>query len=297
MVESIVNMRELSKPATVLVEKISEAVGGLYKPFQIVRVAKAEAEAERIRTESQIQITDIHRRAMHRFLEEEAQKQLNMEGITQKALPLVKEEANPQKVEKDWISNFFDKCRIVSDEDMQTIWSRILAGEANSPGTFSKRTINLLADLEKSDAELFTNLCGFICEIDNDKYPLIFDLDNHIYIENGIKFSRLQHLENLGLAKVLKSYGSTFTATDLSRRTTVKYYGTMLQLILPKDVANDISVGKVLLTKAGQEIASVCASKPINGFYEHIYDRWAAAGYVPRTSEKHYRQAIPIDEL
>ncbi|MBI5966911.1 MAG: hypothetical protein HY882_03490, partial [Deltaproteobacteria bacterium] len=51
---------------------ISDAVGGLFKPYQIVRVAKAEAEAERIRAESQIQISDLQRRAFYRFLEEQA---------------------------------------------------------------------------------------------------------------------------------------------------------------------------------------------------------------------------------
>ena len=35
------NLGDLTKPATVLVEKISDAVGGLFKPWQIVRVANA----------------------------------------------------------------------------------------------------------------------------------------------------------------------------------------------------------------------------------------------------------------
>jgi hypothetical protein len=59
--KSIINLGDLSKPATVLIEKISDAVGGLFKPYQIVRVARAEAEAERIRGESQIEISDLQR--------------------------------------------------------------------------------------------------------------------------------------------------------------------------------------------------------------------------------------------
>src|SRR3972149_11234925 len=95
----------LSKPATVLIEKISDAVGGIFKPYQIVRVAKAEAEANRIQAESQIQITDLHRRAMHRFLEEEAKKQSNIEAITQSAIPLLEDKSSPQNVADDWITN------------------------------------------------------------------------------------------------------------------------------------------------------------------------------------------------
>ena len=39
---SIVNLGDLSKPATVLIEKISDAIGGIFKPYQIKRIAKAE---------------------------------------------------------------------------------------------------------------------------------------------------------------------------------------------------------------------------------------------------------------
>ncbi len=55
---SLISLGESSKPATVLVEKISEAVGGIFKPYQIVRVAEAAAQADRVRAESQIEISD-----------------------------------------------------------------------------------------------------------------------------------------------------------------------------------------------------------------------------------------------
>jgi Protein of unknown function (DUF2806) len=131
---SLINIGELSRPATVLVEKISDAVGGIFKPYQIVRVAKAEAQADRVRAEGQIEISALQRRAFHRFLEEEAKKQKNIEDITRKALPLLNPDSQPNEIENDWIVNFFDRCRLISDNDMQKLWSRVLAGEANSPG-------------------------------------------------------------------------------------------------------------------------------------------------------------------
>ena len=51
-----IGLGELTKPATLLIEKVSDTVGGLAKPYQIVQVAKAEAEARRIKVESEIQI-------------------------------------------------------------------------------------------------------------------------------------------------------------------------------------------------------------------------------------------------
>jgi hypothetical protein len=43
---SIVNIGDLTKPATVLIEMISDAIGGVARPWQILRVARAEAEAQ-----------------------------------------------------------------------------------------------------------------------------------------------------------------------------------------------------------------------------------------------------------
>ena len=165
--------------------------------WQIVRIAKAESEADQIRAQSQIQISDLQRRAMHRFFVEEGKKQSNIEEITAKSLLLLSEGSKPQNVEDDWITNFFDKSRIVSDEDMQNIWARVLAGEANMPGSFSRRTVNLLSDLEKRDAERFEKLCGFGWTIENQSpllFPLVFDVRDGIYLESGVSFGRLSDL-------------------------------------------------------------------------------------------------------
>ena len=132
---------------------------------------------------------------MHRFLEEEAKKQSNIEAITQNALPLLEDKSAPENVnDNDRVTNFFDKSRIVSDKEMQHLWSQVLAGEANNPGAFSKRTVNLLADLDKEDAILFIKLCGFGWMIGN-VCPLIFDVQASIYNDHNINFGSLSHLE------------------------------------------------------------------------------------------------------
>jgi len=117
--KSVVDLGELSKPATVLIERISDAVGGFFKPYQLRRVAKAEAEAALIQAQSQIEVTDLHRRAIHRFVQEEATKQQNMESIASQALPLLSETSSPEGVDNDWIVHFFEKCRSISDGELQ----------------------------------------------------------------------------------------------------------------------------------------------------------------------------------
>ena len=258
------NLGDLSKPANTLIEKISNATGVLYEPRQIKRVAKAKAEAASITAQSEIEITDLHRRAARRWIEEEATQQKNMEDITTKALPQLDENAKPDSMENDWIVNFFDKSRIVSDNEMQNLWSRVLAGEANSPGTYSKRTVNSLSDLDKTEALLFTQFCGFVWTCEN-LVPLVFNSGAEIYSRKGIGFEELSHLDSIGLVQFDNIAG--FKLLELSKSIVLHYYGKPLHLNLPKDAGNELAVGKVLLTRIGQELAPICGSKPVDGFW------------------------------
>ncbi|PSW58113.1 DUF2806 domain-containing protein [Photobacterium leiognathi] len=267
---SLVNLGKLSKPANTLIEKVSCAIGGVFEPWQIKRVAKAEAEASLIKAESEIKITDLHRRAMHRFVEEEAKRQENMEEITKKSIPHLDETSNPENMEDDWITNFFDKSRIVSDEEMQTIWANVLAGEANTPGSFSRRTVNLLSDLDKSDAELFQTLCKFGWSIGNFT-PLIFDSQAPIYNDLGINFSTLSHLDSLGLIQFNSLSG--FNRQGLPDKFTLAYCGLPLVLEM-KNGQNQLSIGQVLLSQAGLELAQVVRVPGVDGFYDYVKDQW-----------------------
>jgi|ERR1035437_743540 hypothetical protein len=268
---SLVNLGDLSKPADTLIKKVSKAVGGLFAPYQIKRIASAEAEAAIIRAQTEIQITDLHRRAMHRFIEEEAHRQKNIGDITAKAIPQLTDAAKPDGMEDDWVTNFFDKSRIVSDTQMQDLWSRVLAGEANAPGTYSKRTVNFLSDLDKSDADLFLQLCGFGWVIGN-VVPLVFDVQAHIYNAHRVTFSSLSHLESIGLIQYNELVG--FKRLRLPKRLVIHYYERPLQLEMAKDSDNELDLGKVLLTKIGQELAPICGSRPVNGFWEFVQNKW-----------------------
>jgi len=285
---SLINLGDLSKPADTLIKKVSKAVGGIFAPYQIKRVARAEAEAALIKAQTEIHITDLHRRAVHRFVEEEAKHQKNMEDITAKALPQLNDKADPLKVEDDWIANFFDKCRIVSDDEMQGLWSRILAGESNSPGTYSKRTVNFLSDLDKRDAEKFTHLCGFAWMIAGFR-PLIYDVHHAIYNNQGIDFYWLSHLESIGLIQFDNLGG--FRLLQLPKRFSLLYYGKPVCLEMPKDSDNEMQIGTVMLTRIGQELAPISGSKPVDGFLEYVTEKWRGFKYLPGNKTE---QAGPI---
>lgn len=266
---------DITKPVTVFIEKISDAIGGLSRPSQIRRVAKAEADAEIIREQTNIEISEIQRRAFNRFVTEEAKKQDNIESITEKAIPELDETANPQDMNDDWIMNFFDKCRIVSDSEMQFLWSKVLAGEANNPGSYSKRTVNLLGSFDKSDALLFSSLCGFIFMI-RQPYPLIFDTDALMYNEKYITFGGLTHLDDIGL--ITFNHITGYTLRNFSQEVQISYFGTILTLRFNKPENNELKIGKILPTQSGIELSQVCNPKPVDGFFDYCIEQFTKQG-------------------
>jgi len=269
---SLINLGDLSKPATVLIEKISDAIGGIFRPYQMKRIAKAETEAAKIRALADIEIKEIQQRALVRFVKEETKKQINIEEIVKKTISQLKDNARPQDIENDWITNFFEKCRLISDEEMQQLWSKVLAGEANNPGIYSKRTVNFISTLDKSDARLFTTFCSFIWVI-GDLVPLIYDPDNEIYTKNGVHFNALKHLDDIGLIRFDPLAG--FRRIKQPEEIQVFYYGQPVKLKFKNKENNSLGLGEALLSKVGQELVPITGSKPIPEFFDFIIEKWS----------------------
>lgn len=264
---SLINLGDLSKPATVLIEKVSNAIGVLYEPRRIRKKAKAEVDAEKIKVIGNIELTEIQQRGIERMIHQETRSQENIESIITQAASELPPEANPSDLDEDWIVHFFDKCKNVSNQDVQTLWSKLLAGEATVPGTYSRRTIDIIAAMDKKDAELFTRFCQFTLMF-HEPIPLVFNASDDIYTKNGITFTSLQHLDFIGLISfeaassyITQGYGSKFV---------IYYFGQPMIVTFPKDNANSIQLGNVMFTQAGKELVKICGAKKNEEFYEYV---------------------------
>jgi hypothetical protein len=274
------NLGELSKPMSDFINKIGHVIGEWWEPHQRVRLAKADAKADLIRAVGDIKVEAIKEladRAGKRIFYEELRNQDNMESIIDTALLAINEKAKPQDVQDDWIANFFDKCRLISDEEMQALWARILAGEANSPGKFSKKTVNLVANLDKSDAEAFTRLCGFGFWMSGIFEILVYNLGDDIYKNRGIHFDRVSLLESIGLVQHSPLTAYSFLA--LPSAGYVSYFDQKVWLEFPPGKKPELDVGHVLLTEVGRQLVSVCKSSPVDGFTEYVKEKWKGFGY------------------
>ena len=269
---ALINLGDLSKPATVLVEKVCGAVGVLFEPTRIKRQARAEAEAEKIKTLARIELKDIEQRALERFLHQEARKQENIESITAQAAASLPPAAKVEGLEEDWIAHFFEKCQSISDQEMQSLWSRLLAGEATTPGTYSKRTVDLVSTIDKKDAALFTRFSQFVWMI-GSPIPLIFDVEDEVYKGAGIHFADLKHLDAIGLISFESVSG--YIRKGFGKSAVVRYYGRPMLLEFPNEKDNQLQIGHALLTSTGRELVNICGAGPNQKFTEYVARKWA----------------------
>lgn len=266
---------KIVEPATELIQKIAAAIGGGFKPRHIRHVAEAQADAAIIKTRANIKISELNQRALTRFVMEESKKQSNIESITQKAIVDLNTSAHPHDIEDDWITNFFDKCRIISDEEMQVLWGKILAGESNSPGTYSKRTINSLGSFDKTDAQLFAKVCSYHLRINNNIVLFIdsrdLNADESIYHKNGLDFEAILHLSSIGLI-TFESAG--YRQTDFNKQIEIFCNRTKLRLEFKQPKANEFSHGNAVLTIMGKELAEVCHFEQIDEFMDYVISKF-----------------------
>lgn len=58
----------------------------------------------------------------------------------------------------DWATAFYDSAKGSSDEEIQVLWGKILAGEIAHHGKFYKRTLSILKNMESKEAKHFVEL-------------------------------------------------------------------------------------------------------------------------------------------
>lgn len=259
---------KLTKPVLLLIEKLASGAGILYEPIRIKRQAKAEVIAQETRALGELR-TGIARRGLERLVKEEARKQENIESITEKAIAAISPDASPDKMDDDWVANFSDKCRLTSDQEMQEMWAKILAGEANSPGSFSKRTVSLVATLSKMEASAFQDLCAFRLQAPAEIF--IYEESHPLYLTNGVSFKTLAMLASIGL--IVNQPVSGFAIKQVGPLPIGFCYCGEVAAVRLKG-AEAMSIGHIMLTPTGQELAKICRPRKIEGFMAYLVEKW-----------------------
>ncbi|WP_206483235.1 TIGR03899 family protein [Thalassotalea sp. G2M2-11] len=87
-------------------------------------------------------------------------KQQNLENIIQKAIPYCSSNEVTDRADQDWFNSFTALAEDISNNTMQELWAKILAGEIAAPGSFSLKSLSAFRNLSISEAKLLSKACA-----------------------------------------------------------------------------------------------------------------------------------------
>lgn len=154
----------------------------------------------------------------------------------------------------DWFMRFYEAVGNISDEEMQRVWAKILAGEVNMPGSFSLETLDVVRNLSKQDAELFTKICKH-CIQSSPQCLFLPNYDN--YLEKcGITFSDILRLDEIGLVNS-SGFISLVLTIDNEHPVSIINQGLIMLIAATNEKIKTGSINEYPFTRIGDEIATV----------------------------------------
>lgn len=278
----------LSQPLTKLVETVSCGIGKLYEPTHIRRLAKAKAEEIKVISntitdnlnlpvsyqngEIGIDVTDANglvQRAQNRFLFQQMKKQQNIEAVIANAYTELDKTdvVSNDLVDEDWISSFFDFVANVSNDQMQILWGKVLAGEIEKPDSFSIRTLDILRKMTQEDARCFASIVPFVLKCPGDKDASFYDFfipgnlgSNERLLEKcGITFPTIVRLDE---ARLVSANSMISVGSILQPGESVLLEGPSVAVNVKNICSNEVELyhSAYLLTAAGVELLSVVSA-------------------------------------
>jgi len=262
------------KPLEKLIEVISKGIGTIYKPRAIRKEAEAKAYEieliERAKSKALAEGKEIEAEAVDRIQErllyKELRKQANIDNISQIAAQQLSQEetVSEEQVDEDWTTRFFNIAEDVSDDEMQQLWGRILAGEVKQPKSYSLRTLELLKNLSKREAEVFSRASNFVITSYNS--PFLFrGKQNDILDKYNFSFEDKLLLIETGL---LQAESNISRQLKQNMADTLVYFhsGKFLVKALKKANTPENRIEIVRFTKIGEEILKLINPNPANGY-------------------------------
>ena len=183
----------------------------------------------------------------------------NVQSIVGQAIVQMPEQVPDTPVDHDWTARFFDNAKDVSDEEMQKLWAKLLAGEVESPGRASLRTLDILRNMTQKEAKLFARVVNYIF-VEANSSAWMFRGSNGVQAFPDISVDELYSLLEAGLIR--PGQQSRFSISNPDGYCYLFYAGKKILRVQAKEFgipAYDFSISGTQLAK--------CIEPTINAEY------------------------------
>ena len=273
-----------------LIETIADQIGLFLKPMHerrkalaekdaVVTIAQGQADVAEIQVKKALELEKLVARADEREARRQLRRQKNLEKIAVKAAHEIPASVSDKPVDQDWVSRFFEECQDVSNEEMQTIWGNILAGEVTKPGSFSFRTLLAVKLLCPEVAHLFTRLCSFVWQTREGMSPITFGRATKYF---DLTFDELLLLKQNSLIEHIPKgiFNEALPAPKIPGEIVEVHYSyhSRLHILRIPNGPRDIELGKALLTDIGRELVAISGATPIEDYRKAVVEDWRSFG-------------------
>ena len=159
-----------------------------------------------------------------------------------------------KEIEDDWLNVFARVAEDKSSDELQILFGKILAGEIMRPGSFSLRTIQIMATISKKDAEYLSNLLAFL--VASRVIPFQQSADGHPTMEERL------FLEELGVAGHPNEIGGVTLNVTVQAKAkhlvSASNRGIMIENLMDQPV--EFSIAGQPVTSSARELAVIANS-------------------------------------
>lgn len=174
-----------------------------------------------------------------------------------------------------WVDSFVAGAEQAYDEDVQRLWGKLLAGEMENPGAYSKRAMTTLRDMSSREAELFERLCSFTVEIDGEHVPMVTGTTS---MKQGIpayirmESDELSLLKDAGLIDYSEANIILVGSSLDAKRDHVLVIGSNEYRLQTTDNEAGLNWINVHFTSTGNELARLCGQGCAEGFEAELIE-------------------------
>ncbi len=280
---------KLTEGAAKLIKAVQDAFGATAGTLFREKIAKSKAraavietetEAERriklAQTEAEVRSIDVQSRLEIWEKLESVRRQQNRDGVMQIAAQEIPDDVSDNMPDEDWTVRFFRECEDIGDEEMQILWGKILAGEVASPGSYSKRTLGIIKDLTRQEAECFRALCRYVWIFGAPvgPTPIILGIAPKFLRKTDISQRDLVSLHNIGL--ILFNPVTTLALKEQLKLRAA--YGDKT-FEFERDEKADFDQGHVDFTESGRELFILSGAVVDENYREETLKLWSSKGW------------------
>jgi hypothetical protein len=195
-------------------------------------------------------------------------------------------------LDDDWMAFFKGKVDHLGTDEAKLFFGKVLAGEIKQPGSFSKRSLNILAEMGPRVGHLFDTLCNISTVVSTRHVRVMTlglgDVGENSLQEFGLPFEALNHLNEAGL--IFSEYNTFVDMPHAALGHPFELGGDFYCLHVSEARRAELNtpdkraaalgaVPGVTLSAAGRELRAIVAKRTVHAYVEKLANGFAEIGF------------------